>query len=154
MHKQRLVLLICCLVGIVATFLPWVNVPFISVSGTAGDGWFGLGAFAIGLIISLVGKTNESLSAEQFVISAFSLLGASVLYGWKLYGVSKIAKETIADLADNPFADLAEGMFQNIIGTGLYVGLVAGVLGLILIVVLNPAPSDSSDGLTGDGSTT
>ena len=55
MHKQRLAIVIAAALGIVATFLPWVNIAFLgSVTGTNGDGWFTLILFIAALVIGLL----------------------------------------------------------------------------------------------------
>ncbi len=115
MHKQRSLICLVAVVGMLGTFLPWVTLPFVgTVYGTAGDGWITLGLFVIG-------ERSEPLQMGGMVVgSLLSLLAAGL-------GYSKISTfmKLINQPADEP---IAQAMSANIsIGIGLYIICAAGV---------------------------
>ena len=47
MHRQRLVIAVVAVIGMLATFMPWVSVPIAgTINGTKSDGWITLALFA------------------------------------------------------------------------------------------------------------
>lgn len=115
MSKQRIILLITSIIGMVATFLPWASVLGISVSGTGaagqpGDGWLTLGIFAVPLIISIIGERTEPLGKTKFACVVAGVINTII-------GIIKIT-----DLNS-----VGGGMFGVSIGFGLYLLIIAGV---------------------------
>jgi len=74
MNKQRIALIIASGIGMLATFMPWINVPIrgdingISDSLRLGDvvpiGWPTFGLFAISLILAFLGNKAEPLTKK------------------------------------------------------------------------------------------
>ena len=57
MHKQRIGLIISAVVGIIAVFLPFIKIWFLSISlfeTEDGTGYLIIGSFVICLILSLI----------------------------------------------------------------------------------------------------
>ncbi|MCL2409794.1 MAG: zinc ribbon domain-containing protein [Oscillospiraceae bacterium] len=118
MHKQRLILAIVSVLGILATFLPWAtNIPFLgSVNGIAGDasdGWFTLILFAVALIISLIGNRTEAMVSKiKFVAVGAGLINAIIAI-WNISQVNDLRS--------------AFGGFGISVGFGLYLLVIAGI---------------------------
>jgi len=77
MSKQRMVLIIASVIGIVAAFLPWVSITILgvtaTVSGIEGDGMITLILFIIVGVICVLGNRAEPLGKIKFLCA---LLGA------------------------------------------------------------------------------
>ncbi len=125
MHKQRIALLIACGIGIIATFLPWVNAPFIgSVSGSAGDGWFSFTFFTIAGIICLFGNRANMIKKGQVIAVIFFALLSVALGIWKLIDISSIiGRDNIFSASVTP-------------GIGLFAIILAGIALPVIIVLM------------------
>ncbi len=120
MNKQRLFILGAAVLGIVASFLPWITLPFGSVSGLKGDGWLTLILFLVPTIISILGNRNARLSRTNLYIS----MGPALLAG--LLGLYKIIdfNSSLPD-GDNPIALGVRSAMS--VGIGLYLVVAAGL---------------------------
>ncbi len=81
MNKQRLAILICAALGMLAIFMPWVNVPILgAINGTRGNtGWITFVIFIAPLIISLVGDRMKGLDDTMFyIVMAAGIVNAGV----------------------------------------------------------------------------
>lgn len=82
MSKQRIVVLVVSIVGIVAAFLPWATIVLfgvsVSASGIEGDGVITLILFAVAAILCFVGKRAEPLGKTKFVCAGVGLVSVIV----------------------------------------------------------------------------
>ena len=90
MNKQRLALAVASGLGAIATFLPWVTVPFMgSVNGTAGtDGWINLALFAVPLVLSLLNDRSTPLTGGKLYGAIVPGILAGVIGIWKIIDCS------------------------------------------------------------------
>lgn len=123
MHTQRLAMAISAGAGMLATFLPWANVPLLgAIPGTVGDGWFTFVFFGIVLILTLVGDKKMALDGKGFI----GALVVSVLAG--AFGLWKIIEfySTMSQFGGDDPISAALGSSVSI-GIGLYLVVVAAV---------------------------
>lgn len=122
MHTQRIVVLICGVLGALVTFLPWATVPIIgTISGTVGDGWITLALFlpAVGLV--LAGDRARPLAGGARLGAVIPAALASALGVWKIIDFNSAMQAP----EDNPFAEaLSAGVS---VGAGLYLVALMGV---------------------------
>lgn len=142
MNKQRLFILAAAVVGIVASFLPWITLPMGSISGIKGDGWLTLILFLVPTIISVLGNRNGRLSRTNLYIA----MGPALLAG--LMGLYKIIDfNTSLPSGDNPFALGIRSAMS--IGIGLYLVVAAGLavpaIGLFVKETPKVSPEESSN---------
>jgi uncharacterized protein (TIGR02145 family) len=83
MNKQRIAIAIAGGVGMLATFMPWINVPLLgSINGAKiseydGRAWLPLAIFAIPLIIAFIGdKTKSLIGGIKYAAFASGLINA------------------------------------------------------------------------------
>lgn len=120
MNKQRMFILAASVLGIVASFLPWITLPMGSISGIKGDGWLTLILFLVPTIISVLGNRNGRLSRTNLYIAMGPALLAALIGLYKI-----IDFNTSLPGGDNP---IALGIRNTVsIGLGLYVLVVAGL---------------------------
>ena len=61
MNKQRIGILIVAVIGMLATFMPWIKIPIVgTIMGTEEEGWITFILFAIPLVISLFNIKSKS----------------------------------------------------------------------------------------------
>jgi hypothetical protein len=122
-NAQRVVLAVAAALGMICTFLPWVNVPFIgAVYGTRGDGCAGA------LVCALAGEIRAELALPAHLVSA--LIGAVVCLVaiWKIIDFN-------TSLPDNELSAVVS------IGPGLYLLAAAGAaIALLPSLVRGSAP--------------
>lgn len=122
-HKQRRGILIAAILGVTATFLPWVHAPFIgSVAGTAGDGWITLILFLPALIITLCGDSRTAIRGGKRLGLAIPATLAAMHGIWTIVRIQQRKFDTSSD---NPLANAMSASVQ--IGFGLYLLVAAGV---------------------------
>ncbi len=124
MNKQRLAILICAAVGMLATFMPWFNIPIAgSVNGTQGnnDGWITLAIFAVPLVLSLLGDRTKGLEGALLTIVIVAGLADA---GFALYRIIDF-KNKLSPLSDNAFGQLLTSTMS--VGFGLYLIVIAGI---------------------------
>lgn len=151
MHRQRLAMTIAAGLGVLATFMPWVNVPLIgSVPGTQGDGWITLVIFAIALLPALANDRARPLVGTQLV--AFAAAGAicAAIGIWKILDL----KRAMGGIDEsNPFAQALSASVS--IGFGLYLVVGAGIALVLLGFALKDPESATVPGVgpapDGDG---
>ena len=120
MNKQRMFILIAAVVGIAATFLPWIELPMGSVAGTKGDGWITLLLFTISAVLTVLGRRTSSLQGVKLygVIAPALISGLIALY--KILNFNSSMPDS-----DNPFALAIRSSIS--VGIGLYLVLIAGL---------------------------
>lgn len=136
MHKQRLGIIAAGAVGMLATFLPWIQAPIIgSVLGSAHAGWFTFGFFLVSSILGLLGDHDKSLGGKTFWGSVV-LAGCATCFGiWKIIDVNGLKGPS-----DDPFAAAVANAIQ--VGIGLYLVVISGVAVVTLAFVLRRGASE------------
>lgn len=134
MNKQRSAILIASGLGVLASFLPWVKVPFIgSINGTSGDGdgWITFVLFAITLLISLLGQKTKAITGGLFYGAILPGLIAGIVGALNIVDInSKIAKTGLSGSIS--------------IGYGLYLVVIAGFALPILGFLIKDKAQDSN----------
>ena len=101
MHKQRIGLIISAVVGIIAVFLPFIKIWFLSISlfeTEDGTGYLIIGSFVICLILSLIGKQSFPLSKWQLIGAIiFGILPGILLL---LYAIDRADKDLVKILSN------------------------------------------------------
>ena len=123
MNKQRLAILITSCIGIIATFLPWVQLPIVgAINGTEGDGWITCVFFDIALAKNLLGNREKKLIGIEQIVETIASLIAGIIGIWKIVDFNS----AMSGMEDNP---LAEALSSTVsIGIGLYLVIIAGLL--------------------------
>lgn len=123
MNKQRLVILIIAILGMLSVFMPWVTMPIIgSVNGARGEGWFVLLLYAIPVVLTLLNDRMKPLQGFALYGAIIPGLLCCITAIWKIIDFNT----SMSDLGtDNPFAK-AMGSTVSI-GLGLYIVALAGL---------------------------
>jgi len=139
MHKQRVAILVIAAVGMLSSFINWVEIPmlgglngtklslkiipylnhYISIDITAG--WLTLLAFAFCAILTFIG--NKQKTMKYALISTLPALAASGL-GLAILVCYKHAIESTFGGGDNLFSEMFEATFS--VGFGLYLIIFLG----------------------------
>lgn len=127
MHTQRVAIIIASVIGMVATFLPWVNainaLENISVDGTheavGRVGWFTLLLFGITVTLVLIGDKQKAISRGKAFYGAIVPSTIAALVG----GVH------LMQMLD----DLAIG---EQLGIGMYLVVLAGIAVVVVAITL------------------
>jgi hypothetical protein len=120
MNKQRMFILIAAVVGIAATFLPWIELPMGSVAGTKGDGWITLLLFTISAVLTVLGQRTSSLQGVKMYGAIAPALIAGLVALYKILNFNSSMPDS-----DNPFALAIRSSIS--VGIGLYLVLIAGL---------------------------
>ncbi|MEG0796237.1 MAG: hypothetical protein RR397_07040 [Odoribacter sp.] len=88
MNKQRFVVIIISLIGMIATFFPWYRIaPTDTLSGVMSSGWFTLLMFVIIIILALRKNLQENLTMGiSWMMTICSLLVSFVVL-WRMIDV-------------------------------------------------------------------
>lgn len=130
MHRQRIAVLVTGGVGMLSTFLPWSHVSWGGTTlGTAWEvGWITFGLFAVSPVLSLLGPKAQPIRAFQYLIAVTSVL-ASCVGVWKIIDFNLVTRNL--------------AILDPSIGIGLYLVVICGVLGAVLVLVLKGTTSKS-----------
>lgn len=119
-HKQKLYALIAAIVGFIAVFLPWYKVSygFIAAQSTNGLRDMGiivfLGFIAAGVVTFVMGDKTKPYGGDAKMIAGISFAAAGLF--------------TLITL-------LQQSKYTSF---GLYLSLIAGIAGTILVFVVKP----------------
>lgn len=123
MNKQKISAMAFAALGMVGTFLPWVELPILgSISGTAGDGWISLFLYLISLAIAFAGDRNTEFSLAKWIAYSVPAALGSALGIWKIMEFTDKLGGT--------------GFFGVELGIGLYLVAFSGILGVLTAKVL------------------
>lgn len=130
MHYQRITIIIISILGMFATFLPWIVAPIVgSVSGTGGDGWFTFAFFGLAALISIIGKRQAIINTLPSVIIGLLGFFGLIMGFWKILIVNRIKSELI----NTPlFGEMMTAGTQ--VGSGLYLLILTGGALLVLTI--------------------
>ena len=122
MSKQKLVVFIIAIIGMIATFLPWYemgNSGMIMVYRTSG--WFTFIMFALAFLFGLRGKQkNDMTGGLLYLASIFSLLAAFAVM-WQLIALGLNKEGAQMTVAGNMMAQQTRVLY------GAYQVLIAGI---------------------------
>lgn len=122
MNKQRLIILVLAVLGMLAVFMPWVNMPIVgAVNGARGDGWFVFCLYAIPAIIAVLGNRAKPLQGAMLYGAIVPGLICSGVAIWKMIDFNNAMK--VED--GNPFAAALSSTVS--IGFGLYLVILLGI---------------------------
>lgn len=123
MNKQKLVILIIAVIGMISVFLPWMHMPFVgSVNGAHGWNLIVLALFAVPAVLTLVGERTERLSGNWLYAAIIPGLICSIK---GIVAVVRVQSAMSGAGEDNPFAELVSASVS--IGFGLILTIVAGI---------------------------
>ena len=134
MNRQRMIIAVLAVIGIVSVFLPWAKIMGISISGTdaGNDGWIALALYAVALGMAMMGDRTQPLGGKfKWGAVVAGLLAAAV-------GILNIM-------------DVTKDLAAKYIGIGLWLTGLAGVLILVVALAMGggsapSAPADTSEG--------
>jgi len=123
MHKQRGAVLIFAVIGVLGTFMPWVNYPYFGAGRGIGEdgGWITLFLFAVPLVISLAGNRTASIPP---VAAVFARAAALIAGGIGVYKIAEFDRRRHS-YANNTFGKLIASSMS--LSYGLYFVAVAGI---------------------------
>lgn len=101
MSRQRFVVFIIAIIGLIATFLPWYQIGnWGSVSGLSSSGWFTFIMFIIVLFLGLRGDQRANMSNRNvWLLSIFSIV-ASIVVIWRMFDIY-FSRDTTITLGGN-----------------------------------------------------
>jgi hypothetical protein len=133
MHKQRLILAGLAIIGMVSTFLPWFDIPFEGeVDGSNHDGWYACAAFAIILILTLVGDRDKTLDTPMLYAVILAGAVAAGIAAWQLIGYYLEGDHTAIEEIKH---DIVKSVVD--IKYGVYLSIVFGIACSIAALVLS-----------------
>lgn len=99
MNRQRFIVIIIALIGMIATFLPWYRIVQVgTVSGISSSGWFTFIMFLIVILLSLRKNMMKDMTLGiTWGVGGLGLLASFVVL-WRLIDVW-FAKEGMFSLA-------------------------------------------------------
>lgn len=134
-HIQRALIIACCAVGAIGTFLPWATAPIVgTVYGTAGDGWVTFACFVLAFICVSIGERQYALDKLQWWGSMLFAGSAGAVAVSKLFGLYSRKTEMLKENDGNPFGEIMLQAFQ--VGPGLYVIVFASVTAICCAMLL------------------
>ncbi len=134
MSAQRIGILLCALVGMVATFLPWASIGFISVAGTDGDGWITFGLFVLPLAFAVTGDRSSNFK----MATRLATLGiGALIVAFAIWKISEIRKG----------APIDDTKIALSVGVGLYLAAVAGMALVLAPIWMMPTTAKSKGAL-------
>lgn len=121
MNKQRQVILIIAIIGMLATFMPWVNIPIIgAINGARGIGWLTLILYAIPAVVTLLNDRTKQLEGASFYLALVPGIICSIIAIYKIIEFNSAMGDSGTPYAD----DIGSGIT---IGFGLYLVILAGI---------------------------
>ncbi len=122
MSKQKLVVFIIAIIGMIATFLPWYEVGSVGmIMGYQTFGWFSFVLFALAFLFGLRGKQkNDITGGLLYMISIFSLLAAFAVM-WQMITIGLNKEGAQMTVAGNMMAQQTRVLY------GAYQVLIAGI---------------------------
>lgn len=125
MNRQRFVVVILAIIGMIATFLPWYRIKLVgTVSGVSYfAGWFTFVMFIIVIILALRKNLHENVTMGiSWSVTIFSLLAAFAVL-WKMIDIW-FTREDMLPLGGNMNGIMAS---QVTVGYGAWIVVIAGI---------------------------
>lgn len=149
MNKQRLAIVIAAGIGMLATFMPWANAPFIgSLNGTHGQGWTTFVLFGISIVIALLGNRNLSITGNTIyaVVAPSVIAGAIGLWNVLSLQMEKRNLSHSSDPFDRAVGSLGSAMVTT--GYGMYMVIIAGIVVAFIAFFIKDAVQNSGTNTT------
>ncbi|MEO7982518.1 MAG: hypothetical protein ABI688_00425 [Bacteroidota bacterium] len=137
-HKQKLYSLILAGVALISLILPWITVSAGGFGGASKNGFGGWGLLAligVGLVAAACFMGNKALTfddmGKKLALGGFgAIAGGAVIYLIRImtYGGGKYG-----------------GIVKTSPGFGLFIGLAAGAIGLLLLLGMVKVPKSIDD---------
>ncbi|MBU1238673.1 hypothetical protein KKF84_00360 [Myxococcota bacterium] len=141
MHKQRIAVAALGIIGIIATFLPWVNVPILgSISAAKAGDWLTLVLYLPIVILAFIGDKKAPLLGKKRIGATILAVLASLIAIVKMSDIKSVVggEEAMKLLGD-----------KITIGFGLYIAIGAGfviaVVAFLLAKGSAPAPAPEKE---------
>lgn len=132
LHKQRMYLLIIAGVALISLFLPWFSVSaggFGSISRNGLNSWGLLTLIGVGVAAAACFMGNRTLPLDEngrkMALAAFGLIAAGAL----IYMIRVMTVGGTYGVKASP-------------GFGLFIGLIAGVVGILLLLGIVKMPEN------------
>jgi len=131
-NLARLIIGGVCVLGMLATFLPWVQAPIVgSLSGARGDGWFNFAGFGLALLVAMMPRPSAALAAGRRVVIGLLACGCVALAVSKIVAISDMRAEHEAD------GGLAAAFSAGTsVGNGVWLAIFTGIATVVLCLVL------------------
>ncbi len=130
MNKQRIIIIIFCIIGVISTFLPWMKAPIIgTINGTTGDGWITFTLFLATIVFCLLDDKNKSPNGILLYATISAPLIAAMIGVYNILDV----QSAIEDLEDNFLANLFG--VEITIKYGLFVLVCSGLAASITAII-------------------
>lgn len=126
-NAARAIIVISSCIGVIATFLPWVSSPILTVAGSAYDGWTSL---ILNLAILFLALPGTPYAKIPEVCKFLIILIAIFLLGFAFYQSMKIHNATRGEESL-----IARAMIQT--GIGIYLVGITAFVDLVAIFVAN-----------------
>ena len=122
MSKQKFVVFILAIIGMIATFLPWYEVNLYgSIAGYQSAGWFTFIMFAVAFLFALRGRLKENMGVGWvYVGSGFSLAAAFVVL-WRIINIYLDKEGAVTTLTGEMMAEEVRILY------GAYQVVIAGI---------------------------
>ena len=124
MNKQRLVILILSIIGILAVFMPWVHLPFVGhANGTVGlTGWIIIALFGLTTLFCLSSDKTTRFEGKYFYTTLGSCGINIIIALWQIVSINEMESSLSAkNSLGKVFASSVS------IGFGLYVIILVSI---------------------------
>jgi hypothetical protein len=128
MNKQRITIAGLAILGVTATFLPWVKIPILgSVSAAKAGDWVTLVLYLPVVILAFIGDRKQPLLGKKRIGAVILAVLASLIAIVKMSDIKEM-------VGGGETAELLGGKFS--IGIGLYIAVGIGFIIAVLAFVL------------------
>jgi hypothetical protein len=132
LHKQRMYLLIIAGAALISLFLPWFSVSaggFGSISRNGLNSWGLLALVGVGVVVAACFMGNRTMmlddNGKKMALAGFGLIAGGAL----IYMIRVMTVGGTYGVKASP-------------GFGLFIGLIAGVVGLLLLLGIVKMPEN------------
>jgi hypothetical protein len=132
LHKQRMYLLIIAGAALISLFLPWFSVSaggFGSISRNGLNSWGLLALVGVGVVVAACFMGNRTMmlydNGKKIALAGFGLIAGGAL----IYMIRVMTVGGTYGVKASP-------------GFGLFIGLIAGVVGLLLLLGIVKMPEN------------
>ena len=124
MHISRILGIVGFVLALIGNFLPWASMGGMSISGSAGDGWFPVVFLIPVVVLAFLGDRKGGFGKGKGLTVLILGVLATLFMIWKIIQISGAGGE-LGDLLD---ISLGIGIFVETAGAA--VAAVGGFLGL------------------------
>lgn len=118
MSNHRIAIAMLAGLGILSTFMPWVELPVVGyMLGTEYSGWITFVLFSIVFILTFIGNRSQPLKGGKLYAAIIAGILAAGIGIWEIF-----------DLDSNIFASVTYGLYLMVI-SGTVIPLAAFIVG-------------------------